>query len=114
MPPLIYSYIIISNAAFSDPSRTLSFAEADARADLLARLLQEKGVGPECIVVVMMPTSVENAIANLAIFKAGGAILPFYMNYTAVSFFLNVPLHFVRNLPSQLGLAPPTIVSLYA
>ena len=72
-----------NRVAFVDQVHSFTFAEADARADLLARVLQEQGgVGPECIVVVMMATSAEYAIANLAIFKAGGAILPFYMNYT--------------------------------
>ncbi|MCA1681986.1 MAG: non-ribosomal peptide synthetase, partial [Actinobacteria bacterium] len=54
----------------------LSFAEVNARANRLARLLIERGVGPERVVALALPRSVEMVVALLAVLKAGGAYLP--------------------------------------
>src|SRR5215207_7572024 len=51
----------------------LSYAELNARANRLARLLQEWGVGPEVAAGVMIERSVEMVVALLSILKAGGA-----------------------------------------
>ncbi|HET9254780.1 MAG TPA: amino acid adenylation domain-containing protein, partial [Pseudonocardiaceae bacterium] len=55
---------------------SVSFAELDARANQLARMLIACGVGPERIVALMLPRSVEIVVAQLAVAKAGGAFLP--------------------------------------
>ncbi|WP_176458092.1 non-ribosomal peptide synthetase [Rhodococcus sp. WWJCD1] len=55
---------------------TATYAEFDARANSLARLLIELGVGPEILVGLSMRRSVELMVAMYAVVKAGGAYLP--------------------------------------
>ncbi|HEX2264256.1 MAG TPA: amino acid adenylation domain-containing protein, partial [Pseudonocardiaceae bacterium] len=54
----------------------LSFLELNARANRLARHLIARGVGPERVVALALPRSVEMVVALLAVFKAGGVYLP--------------------------------------
>ncbi|ANN20078.1 non-ribosomal peptide synthetase [Amycolatopsis orientalis] len=63
--------------------RSLSYAELDARADRLARRLIERGVGPEGLVAVMLPRSLDLVVTVLAITKTGGAWLPIDPVYPA-------------------------------
>ncbi|MFG3055691.1 amino acid adenylation domain-containing protein, partial [Kitasatospora sp. NPDC048239] len=61
----------------------LSYAELNARANRLARLLTEQGVGPEQLVALALPRSAEMVVALLAVLKAGGAYLPIDPDYPA-------------------------------
>ncbi|MDI5967961.1 amino acid adenylation domain-containing protein [Streptomyces sp. SL13] len=61
----------------------LSYGELNARANRLARLLIERGTGPEQFVAVAIPRSCELAVALLAIHKAGAAYVPVDPDYPA-------------------------------
>ncbi|WUG22350.1 amino acid adenylation domain-containing protein [Streptomyces sp. NBC_00464] len=61
----------------------VTYEELNARANRLARLLIARGVGPERIVALAVPRSVEMIVALLAVMKAGGAYLPIDTKYPA-------------------------------
>ncbi|MBA6436217.1 non-ribosomal peptide synthetase [Streptomyces sp. GMR22] len=61
----------------------LSYGELDGRANRLARLLNEVGVGRESRVALCLPRSVEMVVAELAVWKAGGAFVPLDPEYPA-------------------------------
>ncbi|MFF9143245.1 amino acid adenylation domain-containing protein [Streptomyces sp. NPDC014861] len=54
----------------------LSRTDFDARVNRLARLLIGRGVGPESVVAVALPRSLDLLIAIHAVVRAGGAYLP--------------------------------------
>src|SRR5215472_13310387 len=53
-----------------------TYAELNADANRLARVLVKHGVGPERIVATVLPRSREAIVTMLAVTKAGGAFLP--------------------------------------
>ena len=61
--------------------RQLQYAELNQRANSLARLLVEQGVGAESIVGLLMRRDVNLLISILAVLKAGGAYLPLDPDY---------------------------------
>ncbi|MGW9419788.1 amino acid adenylation domain-containing protein [Streptomyces koyangensis] len=67
-------------AVISD-RETLSYAELDRRADRLARLLAGRGAGPEQLVAVALPRSVEAVVTVLAVLKCGAAHLPLDLSH---------------------------------
>ncbi|WP_375540258.1 amino acid adenylation domain-containing protein [Nocardia sp. XZ_19_385] len=69
---------------FADAEATLaqlSYAELDARSTRLARLLIDRGVGPEDLVAVSVPRSVDSIVAVWAVAKTGAGFVPVDPNY---------------------------------
>jgi amino acid adenylation domain-containing protein/non-ribosomal peptide synthase protein (TIGR01720 family) len=77
---------------------SLTFAELDARANRLARVLAARGAGPERIVALALPRSVEIVVAQLAVLKTGAAYLPIDPDYPA------------ERIAFMLGDAAPVVV----
>lgn len=69
--------------AVEHQGRSLSYGELNARANQLAGLLREQGVGPDRLVAVCLERSPEMLVSLLAIVKAGGAYLPLDPSYPA-------------------------------
>ncbi|MFD9064423.1 amino acid adenylation domain-containing protein, partial [Kitasatospora purpeofusca] len=69
--------------AVVDPGRELTYAELDAEANRLARLLIARGAGPERPVAVALGRSARSVVAMLAVVKAGSAYLPVDPDYPA-------------------------------
>ena len=62
--------------ALSFGNTTLSYAEIDARTAALANELRTRGVGPETIVAICLPRSIDLILAIVATIRAGGAYVP--------------------------------------
>nr|APD71639.1 non-ribosomal peptide synthetase 4 [Streptomyces sp.] len=60
-----------------------TFAELEERTARLARLLVDRGVGPERIVALLLPRTADTVVALLAVMRAGGAYLPIDPGYPA-------------------------------
>ena len=67
--------------AVADAYGTLTYSELDRRSDVLATLLTEAGVGQNDFVALMLPRDKEFLTATIAVFKSGGAYVPFDSNY---------------------------------
>ncbi|GAA1384669.1 hypothetical protein GCM10009613_15840 [Pseudonocardia kongjuensis] len=67
-------------ALVSGESR-LTFAELDAQISRLARVLRVRGVGPESVVALGLPRSVENVVALFAVLRAGAAYVPLELDH---------------------------------
>ena len=83
---------------------TLTYEELNTRANRLAHHLQSLGVGPEVIVGVCLPRSVEMVVALLGILKAGGAYLPLDPAYPSQRLSFMVRDSRMRVLVTQPGL----------
>jgi len=71
---------------FADAAATsggLSYAELDERSTRLARLLIDRGVGPEDLVAVAVPRSVDSVLAVWAVAKTGAGFVPVDPHYPA-------------------------------
>ena len=86
--------------------QALSYAEMNGRANQLARLLREKGVGPDVLVGVFAERSIEMVLALLAILKAGGAYVPLDPSYPAERL-----AHMLEDAQASLVLAQPQLAS---
>ncbi len=67
--------------ALTFAGQALSYRELDSRANRLAWMLRERGVGPQVRVGLALPRSLEMVIGLLAILKAGGAYVPLDPEY---------------------------------
>ncbi|MER7209510.1 amino acid adenylation domain-containing protein [Streptosporangium sp. NPDC000239] len=86
----------------------LTYAELDARANRLANLLVERGVGPEGLVALALPRSADLVVAIVAVIKAGGAYVPIDPGYPAdrIAYTLDdaAPVLLVSTAPTVAGL----------
>ncbi|MGW6981620.1 amino acid adenylation domain-containing protein [Streptomyces sp. NPDC054932] len=64
-------------------ARSLDYAALEERANRLARLLTDRGAGPETVVGLALPRTTDLVVALLAVMKAGGAYLPLDLDYPA-------------------------------
>ena len=62
--------------AVTDPYKKLTYHQLDHRANQLAHTLRTQGIGPEALVGVCLPRSVDLMVALLGVLKAGGAYVP--------------------------------------
>ncbi|MET9014321.1 non-ribosomal peptide synthase/polyketide synthase [Streptomyces olivaceoviridis] len=69
--------------ALTDGRRTWSYRELAARADRLAVHLTRRGAGPDQIVALVLPRSMELIAAELAVARTGAAFLPVDPAYPA-------------------------------
>uniref|UniRef100_UPI003D77D4A1 amino acid adenylation domain-containing protein n=1 Tax=Nocardia brasiliensis TaxID=37326 RepID=UPI003D77D4A1 len=71
---------------YADATATLSqlsYAELDERSTRLARLLIDRGIGPEDLVAIGIPRSIESVTAVWAVAKSGAGFVPVDPNYPA-------------------------------
>ena len=68
-------------AALRLEEETVTYDHLNARANRLARYLQDIGVGPETLVTICMARSPALIVAILAVLKSGGAYLPIDPDY---------------------------------
>ncbi|GGS58609.1 non-ribosomal peptide synthase/polyketide synthase [Actinokineospora fastidiosa] len=92
-PALIAEQVAVRPDALAVRSgdTVLTYAELDAAANRLAHRLIAGGAGPERIVALKLPRSVDLVVAQLAVLKAGAAYLPVDPDYPAerVAFMLD-------------------------
>ncbi|MFJ4143749.1 non-ribosomal peptide synthetase [Pseudomonas sp. NPDC089734] len=67
--------------ALTFAGETLSYAELEGRANRLAWMLRERGVGPQVRVGLALERSLDMVVGLLAILKAGGAYVPLDPEY---------------------------------
>ncbi|MEU6816714.1 non-ribosomal peptide synthase/polyketide synthase [Streptomyces sp. NPDC046860] len=63
--------------------RTLTFVQLDAAVNQMARLLIERGAGPERIVALGLPRSLDTVVALFAVLRTGAAYLPLELDHPA-------------------------------
>ncbi|MEV3988477.1 amino acid adenylation domain-containing protein [Streptomyces sp. NPDC049837] len=63
--------------------RALTYAELDAHINRLARLLLARGAGPEKVVALALPRSIEMVVALFAVLRTGAAYLPLDLDHPA-------------------------------
>ncbi|WP_309230510.1 non-ribosomal peptide synthase/polyketide synthase [Nocardia sp. SYP-A9097] len=62
--------------ALCDERRAVTYAELDAASSRLARLLIDRGIGPDDLVAIGVPRSIEQVTAVWAVIKSGAGWLP--------------------------------------
>ncbi|WP_233530075.1 non-ribosomal peptide synthase/polyketide synthase [Antrihabitans stalagmiti] len=78
LPDLFAAGVVASagGVALVSGGTSVSYAELDARSDVVARVLIGHGVGPDCVVAVAFARGVDSIVAVWAVAKSGAAFLP--------------------------------------
>ncbi|MFE3319239.1 AMP-binding protein [Nocardia sp. NPDC059195] len=66
----------VVHAPSDGPTSIITYGDLDRRTNQLARYLIALGIGPESVVLVDVPRSIEFVVAAYAVLKAGGAVVP--------------------------------------
>nr|WP_232433680.1 non-ribosomal peptide synthetase [Rhodococcus sp. AW25M09] len=80
----IFSDAVAANAggiALTSEDESVDYAELDARSSALARVLIARGAGPETVVALALPRSVNSVLGIWAVAKTGAAFLPIDPSY---------------------------------
>ncbi len=90
VPPVVWPELFATQVARTPDAvavvcggEALSYREVNERANRLARLLIERGAGPERFVGLALPRSVDMVVALVAVWKAGAAYVPIDPGYPA-------------------------------
>ena len=78
---------------------SLTYRDLDEQSNQLARLLVDRGVGPETRVALALPRSVESVVAVWAVAKTGAAFVPVDPGYPADRI-----LHMVQDSGAMVGI----------
>ncbi|NQX71712.1 amino acid adenylation domain-containing protein [Paenibacillus alba] len=71
------------SAAVAHDGEIVRYSELNAKANRLARLLLAQGAGPQSIIALALPRSVDMIVSMLAVHKTGAAYLPLDPDYPA-------------------------------
>ncbi|MGG7103929.1 amino acid adenylation domain-containing protein, partial [Rhodococcus sp. 24CO] len=77
--PLIFSEAVAADPtaiALADGDCTLTYEELDRRSNRLAHYLIGREIGPESVVAIGLPRSIDSVMALLAVTKSGAAFVP--------------------------------------
>ncbi|MER6560826.1 amino acid adenylation domain-containing protein, partial [Streptomyces sp. NPDC001027] len=72
-----------AETALVSGTATLTYAELDARCNRMARLLIARGAGPEQVVALGLPRSLDTVVALFAVLRTGAAYLPLELDHPA-------------------------------
>ena len=78
---VVGTHEVHERASFLSALISITYSELNRKANQLARMLLQKGAGPDIIVGIMVDRSIEMIIGILGILKAGGAYLPIDPDY---------------------------------
>ncbi|WP_266156573.1 non-ribosomal peptide synthetase [Dyella silvatica] len=83
LPELFEAHAASPSTALIFEGQSLSYQALHQQANRLAHYLIQQGIGPEHIVAIALPRSLELIVALLAVLKAGAAYLPLDPDYPA-------------------------------
>ncbi|RSM55254.1 non-ribosomal peptide synthetase [Amycolatopsis sp. WAC 01376] len=107
--------VLPDRPAVAMDTTTLTYAELNGEANRLARRLVAHGIGPERLVALAMPRSIEFVIAVLAVHKAGAAYVPVDPDYPEErkrQMLDDTSAHCLLSLPGQDVTGAPVVLSV--